>query len=398
MYDEILLGFDRELCTVLIMVDMSAAFDTVDIDILLNILSDVLNVQGTALSWFKSFLIGRSQCVKIENSFSATINSKYGVPPGSTLGPILFNVYGKGLIDVIKKSGFNASSFADDANGRLQFAINMQYSSTCVDIPRLLNNVQTFMRKHFLKMNNDKTEIMVFHPKLFSGKIIQGVFLNRACVRFTGECKYLGFYIDSTLSFDKQVNDVISVCNLKMRHIRRIRYLMNCKDTETFVRSVIFSKINYCSSLFLNLTCANVDKLQRLQDKAVRLIFNLPPRSSVSEKYVDLQLMKVNQYIVFKCLLFVHKFFKNEAPDSIKNVLCIENAINRILAVKYYKSSYARKTFTYAAPRYWNKLSLVTRLTDSTETFKTLAKLELLENRNNILSATTGYYFISLPR
>ena len=97
MYDEILTGFEDNFCTVLVMIDMSAAFDTVDIDVLLRILSEALNVKEVALSWFESFLRNRTQCVKIENSFSSTISSKYGVPPGSTLGPILYNTYSKGV-------------------------------------------------------------------------------------------------------------------------------------------------------------------------------------------------------------------------------------------------------------------------------------------------------------
>ena len=321
MYDEILLGFDKDFCTVLVMIDMSAAFDTVDIDILLKILYNELGVRGTAFSWFKSFLKDRSQRVKIENCYSGTVDSKYGVPPGSTLGPILFNVYSKGLSDAIVKSGFKTSSYADDSNGRLQFMINLQYSSLCVNIPLLLDNVQQYMNKHFLKMNSDKTEIMVLHPPNLSGKAIQGIFLDRDCIRFTKECKYLGFYIDSNLNFDKQVTEVVSICNYKMRKIRKIRHLMNCKDTEMFVRSVILSKISYCSVLFMNLSRANLDKLQKLQNTAVRLIFNLPPRSSVSDKYEQLGMLRVNQYIVYKCLLFVHKFFINKVPDSINQLI-----------------------------------------------------------------------------
>ena len=367
-----------------------------DIDVLLQILSEALNVKEVALSWFSSFLKNRSQCVKIENSFSNTLESKYGVAPGSTLGPIFFNVYSMGLFEVVTKTGFKTSSYADDSNGRLQFAINMQHSSLCVEIPKLLSNLKTYMNNHFLKMNTEKTEIIVLYPKHFSGKLISGIFLNRSCVRFTNECRYLGFYMDSNMLFDKQVNDIISSCTLKIRRLRRIRHLMNNQDAETFVKTVIFSKINYCNILFLNISCKNLDKLQKLQNTAVRLIFNLPPRSSISEKYAELKLLNVSQYIVFKCLLFVQKFFRNEVPEGIKNLLSIQNETNRLLEVKYFGTQYARKSFTYCAPRYWNKLNFEIKFTENTGAFKSLAKNALLENENNILSATTGYYF--LPR
>ena len=180
-----MLGFEKDFCTVIVMVDMSAAFDTVDIDILLNILSKNLNIGGTAYSWFKSFLLGRNQCVKIEDNFSNWLETKFGVPPGSTLGPIMYNIYSKGLTDVIIKCGFKTSCYADDSNGRLQFMINMQYSSICVKIPHLIGEVQAFMNSQKLKMNKEKTEVLLLHPQKLSGHVIRGLFLNNECTRIT---------------------------------------------------------------------------------------------------------------------------------------------------------------------------------------------------------------------
>ena len=396
LYDEVLLGFNNNFCTVLVMIDMSAAFDTVDLDVLLQTLNSLLNIRGTAFSWFHSFLKNRSQCVKINNCFSNVVKTKYGVPPGSTLGPILFNVYSKGLSDIILKSGFNTSSYADDSNGRLQFIINMQYSSLSVDVPILLKNVQDYMNKSYLKMNSDKTDIMLLYPPSLSGKLINGIFLDSNCVRFSTECKFLGVYIDSSLSFSAHVNNLVSSCHLQLKGIRRIRHLMNYKDTEIFVRAVIFSKINYCNILFMNLSTVNLHKLQKLQNTAVRLIFNLPPRTSVSERYKELKLLRVDQSIVFSCLVYVHKFFINRVPQCISNLLHVQVPVDRLLTVKYFSSIHARRTFSYCAPRYWNKLPLSIRLTDDTSKFKGLLKCTLLDNTNNIMSATTGYYF--LPR
>ena len=98
----------------------------------------------------------------------------------------------------------------------------MQLTSLSVEIPKLLCELKNFMNSHYLKMNSDKTEIMVLYPKHFSGKLIQGMFLNRKCIRFSDECRYLGFYLDPNLSFDRQVNDIISTCNVKMRRLHNI--------------------------------------------------------------------------------------------------------------------------------------------------------------------------------
>ena len=394
LHDEVLIGFDKGYCTVVVIIDLSSAFDTVDLDILLHDLNTSLNIHGNAFSWFQSFLKNRSQCVKVNNSFSECIESKYGVPPGSTLGPILFNVYSKGLSDVILNSGFKTSSYADDSNGRLQFMINMQYSSLSIDVPVLLKNVQDYMNKSYLKMNSDKTDVMLLFPPTLTKKVINGIFLDSKCMRFSSECKLLGVFLDSCLSYSTQVNNVISSCQFKLKGLRRIRHLMNCKDTEKYVRAVIFSKINYCNVLYMNISAVNLHKLQKLQNSAMRLIFNLPPRTSVSEKYRELKLLRIEESIVFSCLVYVHKFFRNEVPQCINYLLNVQNAVNRLLTVKYFSSNHARKSFSYCAPRYWNKLPLSVRLTEDTSKFKGLLKSTLIENINDIMSATTGYYFI----
>ena len=136
--------------------------------------------------------------------------------------------------------------------------------------------------------------------------------------------------------------------------------------------------------------------MQKLQNSAIRLIFNLPPRTrtSLSEKYQELQILRIKESIVFSCHVYVHKFFQNQVPQCIKSLLHVENAVDRLLTVCYFSSKYARNSFSYCAPRYWNKLPFSVRLTQDTAQFKSLLKFVLLDNINNIMSATTGYYFI----
>merc|ERR1712002_697868 len=111
-------------------------------------------------------------------------------------------------------------------------------------------------------------------------------------------------------------------------------------DTEKYVRAVIFSKINV---RYMNLSTVNLNKLQKLQNSAMRLIFNFPPRVSVTEKYQELQILRIDQSIVFSCLIHVHKFFRNQVPQCISNLLEVKNTIDRLLTVHYYSSNYARK-------------------------------------------------------
>ena len=113
--------------------------------------------------------------------------------------------------------------------------------------------------------------------------------------------------------------------------------------------------------------------LQKLQNNAVRLIFNDPPRSSVSDRYRELEILRIDQSVVYKVVVLVHKIFTNKISVRIKELVEIQDQANRLLEVKYFTSSYARKSFTFSAPRYWNKLPAAIRLLNCVDTFKKLS-------------------------
>ena len=112
--NNLLISCDNQIPTFLMLLDLSAAFDTVDQVKLLDILKFEIGVDGTALKWFSSFLMKRTQKVKIGNVFSLEALLKYGVAQGSVLGPILFNIYIRSLRKYIRSTKFLIFGFADD--------------------------------------------------------------------------------------------------------------------------------------------------------------------------------------------------------------------------------------------------------------------------------------------
>ncbi len=118
LFDEALRGFDNGMATIVIFLDLSAAFDTIDVDKLLDILYNEMGIDGVALKWFRSFLTGRTQRVKIGNEYSEKCEVPCGAPQGSVLGPRIFNINVRSQPEVFKCCLFTTSSFADDSNGR----------------------------------------------------------------------------------------------------------------------------------------------------------------------------------------------------------------------------------------------------------------------------------------
>ena len=112
---------DRGNAAFLALLDLSAAFDTINHDLLLDILNRDYHVTGTALKWFGSYLEGRTYQVKIGDTLSEKHGLLTGVPQGSILGPVLFNVFSSGLADIFNYFKVSSYYYADDTQFFVEF-------------------------------------------------------------------------------------------------------------------------------------------------------------------------------------------------------------------------------------------------------------------------------------
>ena len=204
--------------------DLSAAFDTIDIEKLLDILYNEIGISGVALKWFRSFLTGRTQKVRIKGEFSKVLEVLFGAPQGSVLGPPLFNIYVRGQPLVFQACSFKSTSFADDSNGSKTFSLQFQFNILRNDIANCMTEISHWMNIQFLKINPDKTEIILFHPKSLQDQvIIKGTFVGGQCIRFSRHVKNVGVWLDEQLNLKTHINKIVSHSYKLLKDIGRIR-------------------------------------------------------------------------------------------------------------------------------------------------------------------------------
>ena len=111
----------------MLFLDLSAAFDTIDIEKLLNVLSEELGITGTALQWFRSFLSGRTQKVRIGQAFSECLEVLFGTVQGSVLGPKLFNIYVRSQPKVFENCSFKTLQMTLTVQNHSPFSSNTTF-------------------------------------------------------------------------------------------------------------------------------------------------------------------------------------------------------------------------------------------------------------------------------
>ena len=159
------LSLSKGMPTALVLLNLSAAFDTINHDTLLSCLSARFGFAGSALKWFRSYLQDCFQSVKIGSSLLNLFKLKFEIPQSSVLGPLLFSLYTTPLGQVIRKhTGVKYHSYADDT--QLFIHLSPDDSLKSFDcLKSCLNDIQVWMSENKLKLNPDKTEFIIFGAK-----------------------------------------------------------------------------------------------------------------------------------------------------------------------------------------------------------------------------------------
>lgn len=380
--NDIMMTSDSGECTVLVLLDLSAAFDTVDHHIMLDRLREWVGISGTALQWFASYLSERSFSVAVGPFRSDSAPLSCGLPQGSVLAPILFALYMLPLGLIISNfKGVSYHCYADDI--QLYFSFKSNNIEKISILQECLSAIEEWMSSSFLQLNAAKTEVLIIAADNIASRVINLMGPLKGNVH--SNIKNLGVTFDQSMQLDKHVKSMTRTCFFHLRNIAKLRSIISHAELEMSVHAFISSRLDYCNSLFTCLSKASVDRLQLVQNAAARLLTRSKKSCHITPILASLHWLPVQFRIQFKVLVFTYRAIHGQAPAYISDLThpyrtsrSLRSSDQGLLVVPRTRlKTKGDRAFEAVAPRLWNELPRDIRASPSVDTFKGQLKTHL---------------------
>ena len=395
IHNDIMLNLSRGDVTMLVLLDLSAAFDTIDHDILLTRLQKRYGVHDSALAWFKSYISDRSQSVVINDKVSSKLPLNFGVPQGSKLGPILFNSYIAPVSEVAQRNHIEDQKYADDEQLILSFKPTLKSQGDAVQkMEKCIVDIRNFLHDNKLCNNGDKTELLLIGaPQQLKKLKISSIKIENVEIKTLDHVRNLGVLFDKNMTMEKHVNKMCKNAYFNIRNLSKIRKTLDKESIKTAVNSLVTPHLDYGNALLYGTNTYLLDKLQVAQNSAVRLIEKLKKRDSVTNSRKQLHWLPIPARIHFKLMMTTWKALHDQAPKYIQQLITEKQQQNHnlrsnnkfLLAIppSLNTNKFEDRAFSFAAPTLWNSLPDYVRNAVTLLTFKKNLKTHLFEKFYN---------------
>ena len=253
------------------------------------------------------------------------------MPQGSVLGPLLFVLFISPIANVINPDQSNQNSivpfhqYADDT--QLYIGTNSStLTSQIASIESWSQNVHDWLLNNGLHLNPSKSEAIASYnpgskPLADLAESIGTVSVAGSPIKLQSSIKNLGVYLDSTMSFDKQVSETCSACYFHIRALRHIRASLNTEASKTIAAAIVGSRLYFCNSLLAGTSVSNLARLQRVQNTLTRVVAQKPRFCHITPVLSDLHWLPIRPRISFKIATITYRVLQFQQPSYLASLI-----------------------------------------------------------------------------
>ena len=344
-----------------VLVDLSKAFDTVDHTILLKKLG-MYGINNTPLDWFKSYLDDRQQCCMVNGIQSEFKPITTGVPQGSILGPLLFLLYINDLPNCLTST--TPGMYADDT----QITASAE---TINELENILNfdlkNLHTWLCANKLSANCTKTEFIAIASNYRLNQFTNEpkIELNNEAIKRVKKSKLLGVMVDDKLLWDAHINEIIVPKVLKgLRMLRQLRDLLSLRNLIEVYNALVSPHFDYCSLIWGNCGTVLKNKLQKLQNRAARIITRSGYEIRSTSILSLLNWSNLESKMTQTKANMMFKIVNGAAPNHLQEMFSFVNESHSYnlrnsdvnLKIPLPRTEYLKRSLAYSGPVLWNNL------------------------------------------
>ena len=351
-------NIDNGFLNRVVFIDLKKAFDTIDHEIILRKLSYFGADQAT-ITWFQSYLSNRTQRCKVNGNLSTASTVTCGVPQGSILGPLLFLMYINDLPNCLRDAA--PRMFADDTNITLSAKT---VADLKIAVTSELNNLTCWLRANRLSLNVAKTELMIIGSRQRLNTQCEeiDISIDDRTIKRVDHTKSLGLTIDAQLSWSKHVDEICKKASSAIGTLKRVRPFIPT-DVAVQIYVLILPHFDYCSPVWDCMSGYLTDKLQKLQNRAARVITQSPFETSSNLLLAMLKWEKLSLRRKKQKALIMYKTLNELAPDYLQ-CLFTQRHVNDYhlrdlegkLSLPKPTTNYLKRSFCYSGACLWNNL------------------------------------------